>query len=191
MRFKRKSQWAMVLFVLFTFAAVIAVSAAGSGQPGSDTDPLVTKSYVDQQIAKLQAQAGSSGTSSGTVDAQTITQLQTDVGDLTKFIIDAMTEIQTLKARVDALEKGFVTVQVKAGQKLLVSSGSEAVLRSGKATAIKGSKGSLVDVTGAAELANGAFVALNHLVISSESDGRGLLIKADGYVLVRGPYSVN
>ena len=99
MIFKRKSKIALVACTILSCIVLVVSSAAGAGQPGSDADPLVTKSYVDQKIAQLSAQIGSgSSTGSGTVNNATITQLQTDVGDLTKFIVDALTEIETLKA---------------------------------------------------------------------------------------------
>ena len=104
--------------MVFSCVILAVSSAAGAGQPGSDADPLVTKSYVDQKIAQLSAQIGSGTGSGGSVDQSALAQLQTDMGDLTKFIIDALTEIETLKGRVAALESGYVVLEAMPGRKL-------------------------------------------------------------------------
>lgn len=167
------------------------VASAGNGNPGSDTDPLVTKSYVDQQIALLSSQiSNSGGSSSGTVDSKVIEQLQTDIGDLTSFIIGALQEIETLKGRVAALENGFVVVEAKAGQTILLSGGSEAILRSGTATSIMGAAGGLADVTAGVDLGQGSNVPKQHLLISSRTDGRGLKITTNSFLLIKGAYQV-
>lgn len=193
MIFKRKSRIALLACMVLSFAMLAVSSAAGAGQPGSTDDPLVTKSYVDQKISQLAAQIGSgSGTSgTGNVSQATIDQLRTDVGDLTKFIIDALQQIETLKGRVAALEAGYTVVEnVQAGKKIILAGGSEAILRSGSATAIEGTNGGLVDASAGVDLKQGANVPLQHLLISSRSDGRGLLIKSASYLLVRGSYTI-
>lgn len=192
MIFKRKSKLMLMVCVIFSCILIIVSSAAGAGQPGSDADPLVTKSYVDQKIAQVSAQLGGSGStgSGSTVDSGTIANLQTDVGDLTKFIIDALTEIETLKNKVTALENGYTVVEAKAGQKVLLSSGSEALLRSGKAVAVKGINGVVVDASAGVDLNDGTNIPLQHLLISSRTDGRGLLIKSNAFLLIRGAYTI-
>lgn len=192
--FKRKSRIALLACFVLSFVVIVISSAQGAGQPGSDADPLVTKSYVDQKFAQLSAQIASgsgSGSGSGNVDNATISALQTDVGDLTKFVLDALQEIDYLKGRVDALENGFVTVEAKAGQKIILSAGSEAILRSGAAQTIVGTYGGLVDASVGKDLyENGMQVTVQHLLISARSDGRGLEIKENAWLLIRGAYTV-
>lgn len=171
------------------------MASAGNGNPGSDSDPLVTKSYVDQQIALLSSQIGKSGgSSSGNVDTEVIEQLQTDIGDLTSFVIGALQEIETLKGQIAALEGGFEVVRADAGQTILLAGGSEAILRSGSATSVGGTAGGLVDATAGKDLNQGDKVPVQHLLISSRSDGRGLKITSDvskeAYLLIRGAYEI-
>jgi hypothetical protein len=188
MIFKRKNKWLLMIGLLLSCITIFNASAAGAGQPGSDADPLVTKSYVDQQIALLSSQIGSSGSSgTGTVNSETISQLQTDVGDLTKFVINSLQRIEALE---NQLKNSFISIEVKAGQKILLSEGSEALLRSGSATAIKGDYGVIVDVTTGKDLNHGDAVPLQHLLLSSRSDGRGLHIKTKGWIVIRGDYSI-
>jgi len=47
--------------ILSVFAVTAAVSAAAD-PPGSQGDPVVTKSYVDSQIAQIRGEGGTSGT---------------------------------------------------------------------------------------------------------------------------------
>lgn len=194
MIFKRKSKWVLMIGVICACVTLIVASAAGASQPGSDADPLVTKSYVDQQVARLTSQIGSSGstgTGTGTVDSGTIAQLQTDVGDLTKFIIDALTEIESLKGKISSMESGFIVVDAKAGQKVLLSGGSEAILRSGSCVAVNGSKGDLIiDASAGKDLLGGTAIPLQHILISSRTDGRGLQAKTNSILLVRGAYTI-
>ncbi len=176
--------------ILFLLVAVVFAQAAG--EPGSSSDPLVTKSYVDQQIAQLSAKINSSskGGSSGSISSAEIEQLKTDVGDLTKFIIDALSDIQDLDKRVTVIENGFTVISMKKGQTLELGGGSEVILRSGSATAISGESGTLVDVSVGKDLLNGTAVSVQHLVISPKGDGRGLKITSDAWLIVRGGYTV-
>lgn len=195
MKFKRKSKLVWMVCVLLTCTTLIVASAASAGEPGSDADPLVSKSYVDKQIAQLASQISSgstgTGTGTGTANSGIIAQLQTDVGDLTKFVIDALAENEALKARVVSLESGYTVVEAKAGQKILLSAGSEAILRSGSAVALKGDNGDLlIDVSAGVDLKDGVKIPLQHILISSRADGRGLWIKAGSYLLIRGAYTV-
>jgi len=172
---------------------IMLASAAGS-QPGSEMDPLVTKSYVDQRIAALAGQTGTSapsGTTGAPADSEAVAQLQTDVGELTHFIIDALTGIDSLKARMNAMDSGFVAVEVPAGKTVSLSGGAEVIVRSGKAYAVQGTYGGLADVTSGADLKGGAAVTNQHLLISSRSDGRGIQFRTQtAYLLVRGCYTV-
>ena len=49
-----------VFVLVIALAALTLVAGAASTTPGSSDDPVVTKSYVDQQIAKLQGGSGAS-----------------------------------------------------------------------------------------------------------------------------------
>ena len=112
------------------------------------------------------------------------------MGDLTKFIIDALADIQDLDKRVTVIENGFTVISMKKGQTLELGGGSEVILRSGSATAISGESGTLVDVSVGKDLLNGTAVPVQHLVISPKGDGRGLKITSDAWLIVRGGYTV-
>ena len=48
---KRKSLALIIIFTVACSAATWAAAWAASGAPGSESDPVVTKSYVDQKLA--------------------------------------------------------------------------------------------------------------------------------------------
>ncbi len=196
----------LVISLICIIAAITVAQAATSAQPGSEFDPLVTKSYVDEQIQALSQKIGSgsstggssSGTSSGSVDEQVINNLRIDIMDLTDLIIQAYTRIQSLEKqnlelikKVEALEQGFIVLEASKGQEILLGAGAEVIVRSGETQAISGELGGLADVTSAKDLNSGMRITNQHLLISAREDGRGVRVDSDkAYLLIRGNYAV-
>ncbi|PWK16214.1 hypothetical protein [Tumebacillus permanentifrigoris] len=88
-------------------------------------------------------------------------------------------------------DASFKVVTLNPGQTLKGGEGAEFILRGGTATAIASTNGGVSDVTGADDLAQGANVELNHLLLTPRNDGRGLKVgSSTAYVLVRGSYTV-
>ncbi len=56
------------LVIIFSVFAVTVAAAAAAGTPGSEDDPVVTKSYVDSQIAQLKGGGTASGSSYAVVE---------------------------------------------------------------------------------------------------------------------------
>ncbi|MGB8953924.1 MAG: hypothetical protein WCC10_01000 [Tumebacillaceae bacterium] len=144
------------------------VGRADSGStPGSGADPIVTKSYVDQQIAKI--------TGGATPAPQPTTPPPTPGGSTTPV------------AGIDT----FKVIELAPHQVLKGAEGTEMIVRAGSSTAIASDNGGVSDITGGTDLEEGAPVELNHMLLTPRNDGRG--IKAGDsktYVLVRGTYSV-
>ena len=136
MKFRVYVVIALVAAVLVAGGFLMGRSASAAGTtPGTDADPLVSRSYVDQYVQ-------------------------------------------------------WVPVLVKAGQTITGEGGTEIVLRSGKAMAVETTGAGLADVTSAKDLLRGVSVPLNHLLLVSRTDGRGLKVSVDSWVLVRGAYSI-
>lgn len=201
---KTKGRLYRVVAVLVLFSTVIIANAASSAQPGSEFDPLVTKSYVDEQIQKLAEKIGSgistggSSTKTGSVDEQVVDNLRSDVRDLTNLIIDAYIKIQRLEKqnleliqKLQTLEQGFVVVEATKGQVVVLGAGSEIIVRSGETTAISGMYGGLADVSAGRDLNTGETITNQHLLISARDDGRGIKVVSEiSYMLIRGSYSI-
>ena len=196
----------IIAFAVTFFVAVQIAQAATTIQPGSEFDPLVTKSYVDEQIQKVIQKIGT-GTTSGTttvttpvapVDNQVIDNIRTDIRDLIQLVIDASKRIkdlekqnQELLTKVEQLESGFTVLELTKGQKLFAGGGSEIILRGGTANAISGQFGGLADITSGKDLNTGESLGLQHLLIASRDDGRGVVITSDqAWILIRGSYTL-
>lgn len=163
-----------VLLTASIFLNVTQALSAGTAQPGSAEDPIISKSYVDAETAKLKNE---------------LLQLQNKYDDSVKALQAAMEELKTSALSKDA--EGFVVVELPKGTKLLTGAGTEVILRSGTATALKGANGNLADTTSAKDLNEGEKLSKNHLLISSRDDGRGLLATSLCYLLVRGGYKTS
>lgn len=97
------------LVIVFSVFAVTVAAAAAADTPGSESDPVVTKSYVDSQIAKLQG--------GGTV-SDTYIVVKVDAGQ--KVVGAGGTEIILRSGEATAIDNGANGVSdITAGQDLM------------------------------------------------------------------------
>lgn len=151
------------LAAVLILAVGIGVGAYAASNFGTQADPLVAKSYLDQTVTpKLQAEFQAK------LDAQ----------------------VQLMEQQISSQSSGlnFSSVSLTNGQTLKGSIGCEIILRSGTATS-SGSAG-LSDVTDGKLVAVGTALTANHLcMVSAQGDG----VKASSSVtlLVRGSYTIS
>lgn len=172
-----KMRIVFVLVVVFSFLIVHIVQAV-TADPGSDNDPIVTQSYVDAQVSELGVLVSELG--------MLVENLTAKVDQLTQQVEDIKNEKQTAAAKFEVLE-------LTMGQQLIAGASAEIVLRGGKATAVAGEKGGLSDVTSGnvGDLVTGQDIPLNHLLIVSRDDGRGLIVTSSkAYILFKGTYEI-
>lgn len=184
LNFKRR-KWGRTaaLALVFILAGFILGQAAGANSslvPGSESDPLVTASWVE---AKLTA--------------------------FSQALKDEQKERQILEDRMKQLEGGdverpspgdpvyitpqaptFEVVVVKPGKKLLTGSGTEFILRSGNAKALEGTGGGLSNLTTGRNLSAGETIPRDNLFLSPRDDGRGVAASSETIFLVRGCYKI-
>ena len=125
----------LVLAVIGTYAAF--------ADPGTESDPLVSKSYVDAQIAAVKSSNGS-----------------------------------------------YAVVRMEAGQKIVGQEGTEIIVRSGEATVFDNGENGISDLTAGTDLRTGQAAPLNHLLLVPRADGRGVFAGTEGYLMIRGGYTV-
>jgi hypothetical protein len=165
----------LVSIAVVTFSIYSSTSADGVAiQPGSVDDPMVTKSYVDEQV-KLQ------------VAAQINAQVATEVAaQMEKFKKD-------LPAAGSGGGAALTVVQLAAGQTLMAEAGSELIVRNGYVTAVSTDGNGIPDVTGGKDIAAKSAIALNHLLIFP-TDQRGIKPVPNKkdliFVMVRGGYKL-
>lgn len=161
--------------------AVIGITAttlyAADTGLGSSSDPLVTKSYVDQKLAEI----------SGNISNNSLTK-QVETQQI--LIENLMDEISELKSGQTTNSNVFEVVVVQPGQIIYGNESTEMIMRSGKAQAITADAGGLQDITSGEDLSEGMEIPKNHLLIIPREDGRGLLADTKLTVMVRGGYKI-
>ncbi|UVI29914.1 hypothetical protein [Paenibacillus spongiae] len=166
--------WAKLIMTVALISTVIVAGSTWSSQadgedastPGSVQDPIVTKSYVEQQVAALvKAEMAKQGSGSGSS------------GD---------------KEQVGGGAE-YKVVSVPLGKKLIAKGSAEFVVRAGKPVAFVPDTNGIANLTEGTDLTNGMTVPINHQILVPRS-GRGIMsaegAKAGLVVMVRGPYEL-
>jgi len=197
--------------------AVILLAAVGAAylylpvfasQPGDASDPLITRSYVDRELDALRYEVDMLrgmllGATPGAIppsgDSGSLTQAQID--DLFEIIMLYFETVYgtMLREVIDFAQNPpsqepithvFEVINLRQGQSIIFEAGTEFILRSGSATVIAGASG-IVDITGGRDITNNQNVSANHLMHVPATDGRGMRITSDAWIMVRGGYSIN
>ena len=140
--------------------AVLTMALPVVANPGSENDPLISKSYITDTV---------------------MPQLETYIKEEIK---------NQMSGAGEHTAERFEVVSLKAGQKLMCENGTELILRMGSATVIATAKGGLADTTAGCDLANGTEMPSNHLLIVPVNDGRGITANNDVLVMVKGAYTI-
>lgn len=154
-------------------------AAASSNEPGSAADPLVSKSYVEDLASDLESRLQSR--LAGLADKEYVDERILLMGQNQSDGVD--------KAYVDS-KLAFQVVNLSAGSRIIGEAGTELVLRGGKAIAIAGPLGGLLDATGGTDVPQGESVKPNHLLAVPRADGRGLYATQDAVLMVKGNYTI-
>ncbi|TCK93457.1 hypothetical protein EDC19_1650 [Natranaerovirga hydrolytica] len=186
---KRKIYGAMsgVILALGGFL-IISTASASTGEAGSVDDPLVTKSYVDNEISK-RLQGGQSNT-----DQSSDVDINALYADLIAYVDGQIDNIE-LDIKVDSGEglenTSFEVLELMPNQTLIGKEGTELIVRSGEALIIDNQDNNgIPNVTTGDNLKLGEQVALNHLLIIPREDGRGIVSKTGSWIMIRGDYTI-
>lgn len=157
---KKKLQFVAVLVVVaLVFTAVGAYAASNYG---SQSDPLITLSYLTKTL-------------------QPTMELEFD-----SAVTSAMTQLeQQFESEING---AFKLVSMENGKTMTCNAGCEVLFRSGSAKAV-GSAG-MLDVTAGTNTSNGVSMAQNHLYMAPEN-GSGFKTSNAVTVLVRGTYTIS
>jgi hypothetical protein len=177
---------ATAVVTTLVLAAVFINGSADGTTPGSEADPVVTQSYVELKSEQTKYYIDNLTTKSN----QDIASLKTQLEQKNQDILKLQETVGKLSSGGGSGDAGFQVVLLNKGKTLLSGAGAEVILRSGKVTAIKGTNGGLANITSAKDLNTGDAVTVNHLLISSRDDGRGIKAVIDSYLLIRGTYII-
>jgi len=107
--------------------------------------------------------------------------------------------IEELKNQTISFQGDFSyeVLELRSGQSLMAKSSCELILRSGSANVVvtdevnKANSIGLSDLTAGTELTDSKQIPVNHYIIISRADGRGVKITSDiAYLLIRGEYEI-
>ncbi|WP_163852939.1 hypothetical protein [Paenibacillus elgii] len=186
---KSKITFVTLMLILLFSTIVYADSNNTFTQPGSADDPIITKSYFEQNIAKQVADEFAKQS----VNEEKIKQLIT--AELAKQGVGSGTSPSTGSGtgNNDVPNSGLTVVKLQQGQTLYGGAGTEFIVRTGKVIAVSSDDNGIPDVTSGKDIAAGATVELNHLLIIPR-EGRGVKPDAKNkqeiFVMVRGSYLI-
>ena len=180
-----KKQGFKKIFLGGVFAVALALTVTAA--QGSESDPLVTLGYLtDQFLPKVL----------GEVEVK-MADRDKVLEDKLQAMVDTYStdmERKFLKASVGTGEgtaaPGFVAVTVGEGQIIMLSTGSELLLREGTAICVAPSTPGLVDTTDGSILEGYELLRPNHLYLATAED-RGLTAGDTVTVLIRGEYVID
>ena len=175
---KKSILW--VTTVTLIFIALFNIALAATGTPGSDSDPLITSSYLDKKIQ-------------GITDS-----IQAVVKNLESKIEQNNSNLLVMDKKVEGLSKQtggstgaiYEIVNLPAGKKIICQNSTEVILRSGKAKIVSSNTAGISDVTTGCDVSPGAYVERNHLLIVPRTDGRGVIAQTVCVLMVKGAYSI-
>lgn len=193
---KKYATWLMATATIgigiWVGSSFITISNASS-QLGSADDPVVTKSYVDQQIQK--ALGGSSSSSVGnTTNSNSGTKNNTPPVPASPSIPATSTSGNVPSTSgISSTPNTTKVVEIRPGKKLIATAGTEVIVRTGKATVYSSDKNGILDLTAGSEMGGSQAIPTNHLLLFPR-DGRGVeVVSTQGYnatVLVIGDYKI-
>lgn len=192
-----KKSTALVFLIIISFVIVHIVQvvyATITVEPGSDTDPLVTQSYVDEKVNSLATKIDDLIKKDEGFTAS-IKELSNSNKNLTAKAEELTQKVSEMEKKLSDIEKygKFEALELNENQTLIAGASAEIILRGGKAKAIGGAGGGLSDITSGtgADIKTDQDVPLNHLLLISRDDGRGIkAVSKKVWVLVKGPYTI-
>lgn len=179
-----------ILLVIFATGQVFGVD------PGSSTDPLVSKSYVDSLFQQLSQQInGQSENNTADSDEETERMSDEAIGTLMDLKIqEALKDVNGNSSNESSTggvqEKTYTVIEVEADQTVIGAQGTEMILRGGKALAVGVEDNGLQDVTAGIDVKDGQDIEANHLFIIPRNDGRGMKILKHAWIMIKGNYII-
>lgn len=184
----KQKKWPVRLLSGGLVTLALAGIALAAGQQGSQSDPLITLSYLEEQFAPgVLAQLDSK-------IAARETQLEEKLAAVKAEYVEEVEDKLAASGGSSAGQGGaesavYEVVTLAAGQTLTGEAACEVLLRSGTALCVSDSAPGLVDMTDGSTLAGGGALQANHLYLAT-IQGRGVKASTAVTLLVRGAYTI-
>ncbi|WP_046212858.1 hypothetical protein [Paenibacillus wulumuqiensis] len=209
---KKYSTWILaagtIMVGIWAGSSFTTVSNASS-QLGSADDPVVTKSYVDQQIQKalggtisstdsktnsssskdtLPSSSASTNTSGSSSNKNNTSSTTT-----TPPVSGSTSTPATQTGSSSSASNGVSIVELRPGKKLIAEPGTQLIVRTGKAKVYSEGTNGLIDITVGKELGGSQAAPNNHLLLFPR-EGRGVevdsTLRYNATIMVIGNYKV-
>ena len=183
----KQNRWLLRLATLLLAGGTLLAAAMAAGTAGSQSDPLVTMSYLnDTFLTQLLGKVDEKLTAR---DKELTDKLTAQVARDTKALAGKYGASAATDSDGGTAET-FAVVTLSRGQTLYGGIGCEVMLRVGTAVCVANSSPGLIDETDATALDSGAALAQNHLYMATV-EGRGVTATAATVkLLVRGGYEI-
>jgi hypothetical protein len=170
---------------IFLATCVLAGGTVFAATVGTETDPLVSKSYVDNKIEQVLTLINNNGTGVSTSESASV-----DEDAIADKVIQRINNGELTGSTGTAVADSYTPVSVAVGQTIYGKEGTELILRAGKGKVVCNGVDGVADITTGSEMANGAPATKNHLMIIPRDDGRGIKITEAAWFLVKGDYEI-
>ncbi|NLO47007.1 MAG: hypothetical protein GX111_01600 [Clostridiales bacterium] len=174
MKIKKRLVTALSVFV--GLALAVGIWAVASTSYGSQSDPLITLSYLTDVLT-------------GQITEKVNTMIDTKLSELSDELNTRITALENQSGGSGSFSK-FSVVSIAGGQTLTGEVGTELMLRVGTALCYASGSPGLIDTTTAGTLENNGSMVTNHMYMVTIS-GRGIKATSNVMVLVRGEYTVS
>lgn len=167
----KKTKFTFTLSIILALAMGIGIGGYAATSYGTESDPLVTLSYLTDTLSPEVMEA---------------LEEQLDLSE---------TEIAAKFVELVAAQDGMVSdtyhvVSLGSGQTLKGSAGCEIMLRIGSVTASGSSEPALIDTTTGSSVSAGTSLEENHLYLVTIADNGVKATSSGTKILVRGEYSI-
>ncbi len=150
--------------LLIVFVVIISIVIVFAS-PGSEDDPLVSVSYLDN----------------------TLNQFKSEIVKLLEQNKNNQTSQQESTTLV------FEIFQFEPGTQIVFGASTEFIIRRGIATLIDPDLNNMPDLTSGVDIEKGQVIPLNHHMLCPRRDGRGLTVSDDSdpfWIMIKGDYIV-
>lgn len=196
----KSKKWTIWLTSIMVAALMITGLGAIAAEYGSQSDPLVTLSYIEQVLLPKAKEDVDDMVKDALED------YEDDLNDQTKSVekyidkklrsfasgdVDEALVEEIAKAIADQMDAAASTnapwavVEVPAGYRVVCQTGVQVILRAGQASC----SGSLVDLSNGEGLADGGALATNHLY-AADGQGNAVFTAQGCTLLISGGYTV-
>lgn len=175
LNYKSRKTGIVILVAIVLVLSAVIISAADGIAPGSEQDPIVTQSYVEQKSEQIKYYIDSLVAKADEKNGVQIAKLTEDINKI-----------------LESKAFSFEVVEMQKNQRIIAGEGAEIIPRSGKFSAIYGTYGGLSDITSAKDMLQDEAITNNHMLIASRGDGRGMKALADkSFLIIKGTYTLN